>query len=209
MVHNLSKMTGRHDRLRKARMEAGFERQRDVLSRFPDWKANTYKSNENGNAPFSFDAAKAYARAFKVRAEWLYAGTGAMRERGASGVPILGKVAAGAEGYFDDDFELGAARDHLAPLPSENRICLIVEGDSMIPRFRPGEKVVFGEKYDDPTPLIGREVMARLKDGRKLLKVLRPGAKPGLWTLFSINSAYDPIEDVELEWALPFEELRP
>ncbi len=64
-------------------MEAGFERQRDVLARFPDWKANTYKSNENGNAPFSFDAAKAYAKAFKVRAEWLYAGSGAMRERAA------------------------------------------------------------------------------------------------------------------------------
>lgn len=200
-------MSERSERLRRARIEAGFETPTDALRAF-GWSPNTYPHNENGNAPFSFNKAKAYARAFGVRAEWLYDGSGPMRARAGAGIPILGKVAAGAEGDFSDDFALGAANDFLEPLSMEGRICLVVEGDSMLPRFRHGEKVVFGRKYEDPTPLIGREVMARLVDGRKLLKVLRPGRRDGTWTLYSINTAYDPIEDVELLWALPFEELR-
>ena len=67
---------------------------------------------------------------------------------------------------------------------------------------------MFGRRYDDPTPLVGHEVMARLADGRKMVKILRRGAAPGLWTLESINTRFKPIEDVELLWALPFMGLR-
>ena len=196
----------RSDRLRRARIDAGFETAAAAIERF-HWQVNSYPANENGNAPFSYAKAKAYAKAYGVRAEWLYDGTGSMRVRNR-GVPIVGKVAAGAEGYFEDDYEMGAGLGVIEPSKSDGRIALIVEGDSMIPRFRPGERVIFGPRHDDPRGLIGREVMARLTDGRKLLKVLRAGRQDGLWTLYSINSSYDPIEDVELEWALPFEELR-
>ena len=85
---------------------------------------------------------------------------------------------------------------------------LIVDGESMMPRFRHGEHLIFGRRYDDPTPLVGQEVMARLADGRKMVKILRRGAAPGLWTLESINTRFKPIEDVELLWALPFMGLR-
>jgi hypothetical protein len=41
-----------------------------------------------------------------------------------------------------------------------------------------------------------------------MVKILRRGAAPGLWTLESINTRVKPIEDVELLWALPFMGLR-
>lgn len=199
-------MNDRADRLRRARIARGFGSAAEAARAY-GWSVNTYSSNENGNATFSFKKAKEYAAAFWVRAEWLYDGQGAMSSRSRQGRPIVGKVAAG-EGQFEDDFAHGAGFDVLEPLPAEGRITLVVEGDSMTPRFRHGEKVTFGPRHDDPLPLIGHEVMARLADGRRLLKILRRGSRPGLYTLYSVNTAYDPIEDVELLWALPFEELR-
>ena len=193
------------DRLTRARLEAGFGERSDVYERHPTWSTDTYKSNENGSARFGFPKAKVYARAFGVRPEWLYDGSGPMRATPSLGIPIMGKVAAGAEGDFPDD--LTEAGDYLQPFEIEGRMCLTVVGDSMLPRFRPGERVVFGPPQPQPYQLIGREVMAFLKDGRKLLKVLRKGSSEGLWTLYSINTAYDEIPDEELHWARPFEGL--
>ncbi|HYE45497.1 MAG TPA: XRE family transcriptional regulator [Caulobacter sp.] len=194
------------ERLRRARRAKGLASAAEA-ARLHGWNLNTYASNENGNASFSFRKAEDYARAFGVRAEWLYAGKGAMKAKRA-GLPVLGKVAAGAEALFDDDYEMGAAADWLDPMVPEDGIVLIVDGESMMPRFRHGEHLIFGRRYDDPSPLVGQEVMARLADGRKMVKILRRGAAPGLWTLESINTRYPPIEDVELLWALPFQGLR-
>lgn len=194
------------ERLRRARRAKGYASAAEAARAF-GWNANTYASNENGNASFSFRKAEDYARAFSVRAEWLYAGKGAMKAR-RTGLPVLGKVAAGAEALFDDDYEMGAAADWLDPQVPEEGIVLTVDGESMMPRFRHGERLIFGRRFDDPTPLVGQEVMARLADGRKVVKILRRGAAPGLWTLESINTRFEPIEDVELLWALPFVGLR-
>lgn len=68
-------MSDRADRLRQARIAAGFEKPVEAAERF-GWNPNSYKSNENGNAPFSFKKAKEYAAAFRVRPEWLYDGQG-------------------------------------------------------------------------------------------------------------------------------------
>jgi phage repressor protein C with HTH and peptisase S24 domain len=194
------------ERLRRARRAKGLASAAEA-ARLQGWNLNTYASNENGNASFSFRKAETYARAFGVRAEWLYAGKGPMKAR-SQGLPVLGKVAAGAEALFDDDYEMGAAADWLDPGVPEGGIVLTVDGDSMLPRFRHGERLIFGRRHDDPSPLVGHEVMARLADGRKMVKILRRGAAPGLWTLESINTRFPPIEDVELLWALPFEGLR-
>jgi phage repressor protein C with HTH and peptisase S24 domain len=194
------------ERLRRARRAKGLGSAAEA-ARTHGWNLNTYASNENGNASFSFRKAEDYARAFGVRAEWLYTGKGPMKAR-RPGLPVLGKVAAGAEALFDDDYEMGAAADWLDPMVPEDGIVLIVDGESMMPRFRHGEHLIFGRRYDDPTPLVGHEVMARLADGRKMVKILRRGAAPGLWTLESINTRVKPIEDVELLWALPFMGLR-
>lgn len=63
----------RAHRLRSARVSCGFATARSAAAAF-GWNPNTYASNENGNAPFSYARAKVYGAAFGVRPEWLYDG---------------------------------------------------------------------------------------------------------------------------------------
>src|ERR1700742_5396774 len=93
-----SGMDGRAQRLRQARLDRGFETAAAAADAF-GWSRNTYGSNENGNAPFSYRRAKEYAAAFGVRPEWLYDAAGAMLPAAADGfVPIVGRVGANPEG---------------------------------------------------------------------------------------------------------------
>jgi hypothetical protein len=98
-VANLPEMTGQSDRLRKARVAAGYKSGAEAARRH-GFKANTYKSNENGHAPFGFEQAKAYGKAYDVRPEWLYDGKLPVKERGPRVVPLVGYVGAGAEAHF-------------------------------------------------------------------------------------------------------------
>lgn len=194
-------------RLRQAAERAGFTRQKDVIEQFKkDGVTNSYYQHSKGNIGYSFKAAQLYGRLFNVRAEWLYSGEEPMtpeRDR----LAVVGDVAAG-EAHFDDDYFMGGAADWLEPPETDGRIALRIKGDSMAPLAHDGDHAIFGPRFDDPTPLLGRRVMARLDDDRKLFKVLRKGSKPGTFTLYSLNSAYDPIEDAVLLWALPLEWIK-
>ena len=68
-------MDDRFQRLRLARTENGFDTAAAAAEAF-GWNRNTYSSNENGNAAFSYRRAKEYAAAFGVRPEWLYDAAG-------------------------------------------------------------------------------------------------------------------------------------
>jgi len=76
-------MDERSERLKQARIAAGFDKPSEAAERF-GWNVNTYKSNENGNAPFSFRKAKEYASAFGVRTEWLYDAQGPAKSAGSA-----------------------------------------------------------------------------------------------------------------------------
>lgn len=73
-LYTVSSMTTRSDRLRRARIDAGFETAKDAARHF-GWNENTYSSNESGYAPFSMKSAKKYGAAFQVNPNWLYDGT--------------------------------------------------------------------------------------------------------------------------------------
>lgn len=191
------------ERLVIAREGAGYSTAREGAER-AGAIYDTYAQHENGIRGFRADTAAKYARAFGVDPAWLLYGKGKPARRA---VPILGRVAAGAEGDFEDDFAMGAADDWLDAEPVDGRIALRIEGDSMIPLAHAGDVAVFGPRQDDPAPLVNRRVMARLEDGRKLFKVLRTGSKAGTYDLYSLNSAYDPIEDARILWVLPLERL--
>lgn len=64
-----------HERLRKARKEAGFSTVKEAAERF-DLNENTLASNENGNKPYGRKAAERYSEAFKVSLDWLLTGKG-------------------------------------------------------------------------------------------------------------------------------------
>lgn len=200
-------VVARGDRLRRARVAAGYDQPAEAIQAH-GFNENSYYLHENGRATFSFKYAQTrYAPAYSVSPEWLYSGRGPISHTADRGVPILGRVAAGAEGDFADDYAMGAADDWLEASPTDGRIALRVEGDSMIPLAHAGDVAVFGPRQDDPANMVNRRVMARLSDGRKLFKILRPGRRAGTFDLYSLNSAYDPIEDAKLEWVLPLETL--
>src|SRR5258707_12322182 len=98
-------MDERYQRLRQARIAKGFEPASAAADAF-GWNRNTYVSNENGNAPFSYRRAKEYAAAFGVSPEWLYDAAGAMLPAAEAGfVPIIGRV--GAKPYRPVAFPQG------------------------------------------------------------------------------------------------------
>ncbi|MCC4295826.1 peptidase S24 [Brevundimonas aurantiaca] len=206
-------MDERHDRLRKARIAAGFATQADAVRRF-SWNPNTYKSNENGNAPFSFDQAQTYAKAYKVRAEWLYSGKGAMRSD--EGVPIIGKVGADPEGRIIRT--LGQGSPDMAPLPTggtSNSVALEVDGHSMHTFAEDGALVYFEDQKHPPTEdMIGEIVVVQVaRDGDEandedvLIKRLQRGSAEGLYNLESILGPT--IRDVRIRWAAEIIQITP
>src|SRR5690349_13620131 len=124
-------MAERNDRLRQARIAAGYERASDAAARF-GWNDNTYKSNENGNAPFSFRKAKEYAEAFAVRAEWLYDETGPMQPSAEPMVRIIGRVGADTEGtVIQTTGQEGFDTVPVPPGGASTAVALEVTGHSM------------------------------------------------------------------------------
>lgn len=119
-------------------------------------------------------------------------------------VPIVGYIGAGAQVFPLDDHEKGAGLDYVeVPFPVRpGTVCAIVRGDSQLPMFEDGDLIGFVQRGEDPTNLIGKRCVVKLTDGRILIKRLRRGAEPGLFTLISSNAR--DIEDVEVEWAAQY-----
>lgn len=201
--------TERHERLRSARVAAGFDRQRDVYERFPGWNRNSYKSNENGNAPFSFDQAKVYARAFGVRPEWLYDGSGPMRDAGGRRtVPLVGYVGAGSQAHYYATAQEGLGEIDAPDGAAPSTVAAEIRGESLGPALD-GWLVFYDEVRNPVTPdLHGRLCVVGLPDDRILVKVIRPTGAPGRYHLIS-NSAEAPIFDQEVLWAAEVRSMKP
>src|ERR1700759_1242961 len=124
-----------------------------------------------------------------------------------SGLPIVGYVGAASEFFGFDDHVQGAGLDEIDRPPGvpERAVAVIVRGDSGYPAIREGMVLVYWNRLEDPSDVVGEDCFVRLKDGRTLVKLLERGTSPGLWTLVSINTSVAPIRDVEIEWAAPIE----
>lgn len=62
-----------HDRLKKARIAAGFRTATAAIEHF-GWKGSTYRAHENGQNQFKANDALRYGQAFEVSAGWLLTG---------------------------------------------------------------------------------------------------------------------------------------
>jgi phage repressor protein C with HTH and peptisase S24 domain len=164
--------------------------------------------HEAGRRKISSEQARTYAWRFGVSPEWLLFGKGSPdveSENDASmTIPLAGTVNGGAAFVFIDQSETYPAPELIRFPSSREHIAFRVAGDSMSPRFMPGERLVFGPK-ENPHELINQEVMAQIDGGPLVVKVLRRGQTVGKWSLFSHNPAHEPIEDVTLAWVRPLE----
>lgn len=132
-------------------------------------------------------------------------GTGAFLQLGQPAsnptVPLLGLAQAGSGGFFDGaGFPAGQGWDEVA-LPSSGEAgiyALEVQGDSMEPLYREGDRIVVS-----PTEQVrrGDRVVVKTRDGEVMAKILaRQTAKQ--IELHSLNPAYEPrlIELADVEW---------
>jgi phage repressor protein C with HTH and peptisase S24 domain len=182
-------MTRPQDRLRRARLDAGYASAADAARAF-GWNVNTYSSNENGNAPFSKTASVRYARAFRVELDWLVTGNGPMKKP-KRGVPVVGHVGAGAVVFPIDNGVLDTVEPPFST--PENAVAVIVRGDSMLPAYRNGTYLIL-QPLDDPAEAIHRRAVVTLEDGSRLVKEVERGLSPGHFNLVSYNAS--PIRDV-------------
>jgi len=194
-------MDDRFQRLRLARTENGFDTAAAAAEAF-GWNRNTYSSNENGNAAFSYRRAKEYAAAFGVRPEWLYDAAGPMRSSGVAGLaPIIGRVGANPEG--DVLLATGQGSGELAPIPpggTEKAVALRVSGHSMRGLADDGALIYFEDQRSSPSPdMLGQVVVVETDTDEVLVKRLLRGSGPGLYDLESV--AGPTRRDARLRWA--------
>jgi len=131
---------------------------------------------------------------------WLMTGDGGE----ATTVPVVGYIGAGQEFHPIDDHAKGAGIDEVPALPGlpPDAVALEIRGDSMHPRYFDGEVLFYRRDQRPPSELLGyREHVVQLKDGRILVKRLRPGTKKNRFHLWSYNAEL--LEDQEVEWAAP------
>ena len=116
-------------------------------------------------------------------------------------VPIMGRIGAG--GDIQPDYEqvvadeLGQVRVPIA-MPGE-LVAFEVKGESMAPRYDPGDiVVVWAEQKRATETFYGEEAAVRTKDGKRYLKTIMQGKTRSAVTLTSFNAK--PISNVKLEW---------
>ena len=137
------------------------------------------------------------APVLKTSGSWLLEGIGA--EDDDLGVPLMGRVGAGAE--IEPDYEQvppeGLDRVHVPfPIPDE-MVAFQVVGESQYPVYKDGSIIVVYREQKRPVEAFyGLEAAVRTTDGRRFIKTITRGAS-GV-TLTSWNAP--PIENVHLAW---------
>lgn len=194
-------MDGRAERLRQARIDKGYETAAAAADAH-GWSRNTFASNENGNAPFSYRRAKEYAAAFGVSAEWLYDAAGPMLATSASGfAPVIGSVGANPDGTVL--FAHGQDPAELTPIPpggTAQARALRVVGHSMRGLADDGALIYFEDQRTACTPdMLGQVVIVETDTDEVLVKRLLRGSRPGLYDLESIAGPMR--RDARLRWA--------
>lgn len=110
--------------------------------------------------------------------------------RESQGVPVVGEVRAGPNGYLEElQYPTGHGEGFVEYWTRDKTAyALRVRGDSMHPRYRAGEFVVVSPTGE---PRIGGDVVVAMIDGRKMLKQLN-WIRDGEVQLLSINGDYAP-----------------
>ena len=116
-------------------------------------------------------------------------------------VPMLGMAQAGLEGFFDDaGLPLGDSWDETElPRPSETLLSLKVSGDSMVPLYRVGDRIVVDRAETDVRK--GDRVVVRTTGGETIVKEVAALSERSV-TLASINPAYPArvVSRVDIVW---------
>jgi transcriptional regulator with XRE-family HTH domain len=150
------------------------------------------------------------ADALGVPQRWLLEGEGHPDpDHGFSSVPVMGFVGAGAEiePEIEQVPEAGLYEVEIAFPLADDTVAFEVRGESMLPRYDPGDVVICWRRFRPPEQLLGREAVVRLADGRRFLKRILRGSSRKTFNLESFNARL--IEDARIEWALEIHVIVP
>lgn len=120
-------------------------------------------------------------------------------------VPVVGKIGAGGSVVFlalHEDEQVDPEDTVLRPPGVSGKlIALVVEGSSMLPKYREGDVLYIQRNHFEGVLEgdIGDDCAVRLKSGETYVKQLVLGSEPGRFTLRSLNAP--DMENVEVEWA--------
>ena len=108
-----------------------------------------------------------------------------------STVPMLGMAQAGLDGFFDDaGLPIGDGWEQTElPRPRDTLLSLRITGDSMVPLYREGDRVIVDREASDVRK--GDRVVVRTSGGETLAKEVT-GLTARAVTLASVNPAYEP-----------------
>lgn len=198
-------MSEMSDRLREARVSAGFADATEAANRH-GWKASTYLGHENGSRGIKPDVAQQYARAFRVGADWLLFGAGggplpvAPSSDGGDLVNVYGVKASAGHGAWVDEYEdvvdrLSFPPGYLSKITKANPkdLAIIgVKGDSMIPTLNDDDVVM----VDTSKTSLGFDGLFVFNyDGVLQVKRVGRSGRKGHVTITSDNrSLYPPFE---------------
>lgn len=205
-------MTEPHERLQKARAEAGYP-DAAAAAEAMGVKPPTYFGHENGHRGMS-RAARRYADFFHVSLEWLLTGKGTPRRtkgpatgRPQAMVPLVGYVGAGAATTF---FPQDSGHLDEVPAPdgsSEATVAVEIRGDSLGSFF--DRWLVYYDDVRRPVTAdqINKLCVVGLDDGRILIKKIQRSKTRGHFHLISQTEA--PIFDAVIDWAARVKNMVP
>lgn len=147
------------------------------------------------------DTLASLAKALGVEPLWLEKGID--HESPIRMVPLKGYIGAGghveAIDHGPDEIE--------APADSHpDTVAAQIKGDSQLPVLQDGW-IIYWSVPKPASVMINQLAVVQLSDGRIMVKTLRNGSQPGLWTLTSFNAA--DIVDVPVDWAAKIDWIKP
>lgn len=122
-------------------------------------------------------------------------------------LPVSGFVAGADRVVIFSDGDIQEDGEVDLPFPIYNGIILRVTGESMVPRYKPGEVIGIRPRGRDSfsIKMLGRDVVAKLSDGQVVLKTVSSGPEPNSFVLVSVNPMVPPIYNPDIEWVSPID----
>ena len=126
-------------------------------------RENVKKYCQGGVSQPRGEALPHLAEALDVHVVWLRDGVGPQWRR----IPVVGYVGAGEQFHAVDDLSQGAGHDMVdLDLSGTDPIAVEVRGDSMMPVYRPGDRLLCSRLAgSDESGFLGKDCVVRLTNG--------------------------------------------
>lgn len=147
------------------------------------------------------DTLASLARALSVDPLWLEKGINP--DSPTRMVPLKGYIGAG---HFVEAADHGYEEVEAPADSHPDTVAAQIRGDSQLPVLQDGW-LIYWSMPKPAAMMVNQMAVVQLSDGRIMVKTIRNGSQPGLFTLTSFNAA--DIVDVPVDWAAKIDWIKP